>query len=760
MASAYNHIILPLAPERDVRTQLRWGAADFRARFGREPEGLWFPETAVDEARAAPSPPRRACASPCWPPPRRRGSGPSGPTSRGRSCDGEPVDARRTYRWCHPARPTCWIDIVFYDGALSADLAFGEAWKSAAALVERASAPRRPTAGSVCAATDGETFGHHHRFAERALAYALPVEAPRAGVDVVTVAGALRAIPPDMQVQVPPSSWSCAHGLERWRSDCGCSTGGQPGATQAWRAPVRAALDVVRSAVDEVFERRGATVLVDPWSARDAYGEVVVGTASVEAFAAAHVTGGGADEAALVEALTLLEAERHALLMYTSCGWFFWDLAGLETVQVLRYAARALDLLEELGEEAPRDAVLEVLAGATSNVAAEGTGADVWRRRVEPARVDATRVAAALALAELLDLPRPGRHPVGSGVGGPGPGGRLRGGDLRAHRGLPGERVGVLRHGDPGPPPHPPAHDPGVGRHRARGPRGDRGRCGPPTRRATPRCSRGSSRASPPGRRPRRCCGASSTASAPPPSASRRRCPPPAAAPTAAGRARLTPCLQEVLVEAVERALAGGGDEATRAGPRRARRRPRGGGRPRHHPVHGPGARRARCGGGATTCRRWGPGSAWPSTAWASPSRSGDPSPGPRPGSSWSARSRRRARRSAGAQSIGAASSSMRSALEPDDPQQVVDLVGLALLRQRRERPAEAEGEDEPVVEAGDDVLGAGQLAEPLVGPEADAAALGHRVAEAERHDVEPPVVGDAADLGQDLRVAHVPVQR
>jgi hypothetical protein len=464
--------------------------------------------------------------------------------------DGEPVDARRTYRWCHPERDDLSIDIVFYDGALSADLAFGEAWKSAAALVERAKLAA-PDGGLVCAATDGETFGHHHRFAERALAYALPVEAPRAGVDVVTVAGALRARPPELQVQVSPSSWSCAHGVERWRSDCGCSTGGQPGATQGWRGPVREALDLVRAAVDEVFERRGAAVLADPWAARDAYGAVIVGSTSVEAFAAAHVTAGGADEATVVEALTLLEAERHALLMYTSCGWFFWDLAGLETVQVLRYAARALDLLEELGEDTPREAMLDVLAGATSNVAGEGSGADVWRRRVEPGRVDARRVAASLALAELL-----GSGPPEGRVGGfevttfertlacRGSESVCSGTVTLVHRRtrrrttlawgaieLGGLGVtGAVREADP-------ARDAEV-QHGLQGALAS----GAPATALLRRIVDGFG----PGT-----FGAEATLSPPP------------VAPAPAGRARLTPCLQDVLVEAVERALAGGGDEAS-----------------------------------------------------------------------------------------------------------------------------------------------------------------------------------------------------
>jgi hypothetical protein len=549
LASAYNHIILPLAPERDVRTQLRWGAADFRARFGREPEGLWFPETAVDEAVLAIAAEEGVRFTVLAPTQAARVR-PLGSDDPWQELDGEPVDARRTYRWCHPERRDLFVDVVFYDGALSADLAFGEAWKSAAALVERAKVAA-PDGGLVCAATDGETFGHHHRFAERALAYALPVEAPRAGVDVVTVAGALRARPPELQVQVAPSSWSCAHGLERWRSDCGCSTGGQPGADQRWRAPVRAALDVVRSAVDEVFERRGAGVLGDPWVARDAYGAVVVGSRSVEAFAAEHVTGGGADEAALVEALTLLEAERHALLMYTSCGWFFWDLAGLETVQVLRYAARALDLVEELGEEAPRDAVLEVLADAASNVAGEGSGADVWRRRVEPARVDATRVAAALALAELL-----GSGPPEGRVGGfevttfertlacRGSESVCSGTVILVHRRT--RRRTTLAWGaiDLG----------GLGVTGAvREADADRDatvqqalqealRSGAPATALLRRIVDGFGPAT---------FGAEAALA------------PPASAPAPTGRARLTPCLQEVLVEAVERALAGGGDEAT-----------------------------------------------------------------------------------------------------------------------------------------------------------------------------------------------------
>jgi hypothetical protein len=376
IAQAYSHPILPLASDRDVRTQIRWGLADFRHRFGRDAEGMWLPETAVDErvlailveegVRFTILAPHQAETD---------------------------VDTRRTYRWRDA------IDIVFYDGALSHDVAFGMNTTSAQVLVNRVAHGD----GLICIATDGETFGHHHRFTERALAYALPVEAPRRGIDVTTAAAHLRAHPPKDAVEIRTSSWSCEHGVERWRSDCGCSTGGLPGANQRWRAPLRDALDVLHAFATEVFERRGSEVLADPWAARDAYIGVVLGTTSIEAFADRHVTGD------LVEALTLLESQRHALLMYTSCGWFFWDLAGIETIQILRYAARLVDLLRELDEKPPMDEVLDLLAHAESNQPGEGTGRDVWERHVLPERVDATRVVAHLALADLLEGEDPGR---------------------------------------------------------------------------------------------------------------------------------------------------------------------------------------------------------------------------------------------------------------------------------------------------------------------------------------------------------------
>jgi hypothetical protein len=393
---------MPLCNDRDLRTQVRWGQADFRTRFGREPHGMWLPETAVDDRVLAVlaeegirftilAPGQVAAVRPLH-------HGDEGPGDW-QGVDLHSLDTRRVYRWRHAGRPELGIDLVVYDGDISHDVAFGGFPSQVVVdrIVQR-SGDTGPdgTDGLVAVACDGETFGHHHHFADRGVAYALSIEAGRRGVGVPQLDSWVAEHPPQWEAQVRLSSWSCAHGVGRWLEDCGCHTGGEPGWNQAWRGPLRAALDILRDAAAEIFERRGGKVLRDPWEARDAYADVLLDAVSIDDFVAAHVTG---DQ---VEALTLLESQRHSLLMYTSCGWFFNDLAGIETLQILRYAARCMDLLDELGEDVPRDAFFDTLAKASSNRPHEGDGRTLWTTRVEPARADGGRVAAHLALTELL----------------------------------------------------------------------------------------------------------------------------------------------------------------------------------------------------------------------------------------------------------------------------------------------------------------------------------------------------------------------
>ncbi len=413
LAQAYGHIILPLATERDVRTQVRWGLADVRHRFGRQAQGMWLPECAVSEdvlavlaeegvAFTILAPHQIAAVRPLADPSGLRQDGRAGRGDGGawEEVPGAP-GVHRPYRWQHPTRPDLGLDLVVYDGGLSNDVAFGLGRMASSELVERAASAGE---GMVVVATDGETFGHHHRWAERSIAYALAVEARRQGVTAATLTAALATVRPTTQARVRTSAWSCAHGVGRWQDDCGCSTGGQPGDDQRWRAPLRAALDLLRDALHEVADRRGPSLLRDPWAARDAYIEVLLGGCTPDAIAAEHVIGDRAD------AFTLLEAMRSGMAMYTSCGWFFHDLAGLETVQVLRYAARVIDLLSELGERPPTADFLAVLATARSNRAEEGDGAQVWRTHVESARVGPSRVAAHLALTSVLAGQAPPRR--------------------------------------------------------------------------------------------------------------------------------------------------------------------------------------------------------------------------------------------------------------------------------------------------------------------------------------------------------------
>ena len=385
IAQAYGHIILPLANDRDIRTQIRWGLADFDHRFGRPATGMWLPECAVND-RVLEILAEEDVAFTVLAPGQAEGG----------------VDTTRLHRWVHPDGERS-VALVFYDGGLSHDAAFGLGALTSEALVDRVASGH----GLVTLAADGETFGHHHNWGDRLLAYALAVEAPARRLPVRTlndyVAAQRKGARP---VEVKESSWSCAHGVARWREDCGCSTGGDPGWNQRWRTPLREALDRLRDGAIEVFERRGAAVLRDPWAARDAYIDVLLGRRTADDFGAEHVTGDR------VEAFTLLESQRHAMSMYTSCGWFFNDIAGIETQQVLRYAARVVDLLGELGEDPGVSEFLTVLEKAESNDPSEGTGRAIWDRHVVPSRVDARRTAGHLALFDLFERRSP-RGPAG-----------------------------------------------------------------------------------------------------------------------------------------------------------------------------------------------------------------------------------------------------------------------------------------------------------------------------------------------------------
>ncbi|HAZ08608.1 MAG TPA: glycoside hydrolase [Elusimicrobia bacterium] len=400
IAQPFHHAILPLADSRDRETEIRWGLADFRKRFGREAEGMWLPECAVDDATLA-ALARAGVKFTILEPHQAESVRPlAGGTWRPAK---ESLRAGAPYLWRGEEGEE--LALFFYDGPLSRAVAFENAMSDSRLFARRIASHLPPTAedGLCLLATDGESYGHHARFGEMGLAHLLRYALPHVGVEAVNLGWYLAKHPPRHQVRLKSggTSWSCAHGVERWRSDCGC--GEAEGHHQRWRRPLREALERLRGLLAALYEEQARGLVPDPWAARDAYGAVVLdrGEETIQRFLSAHVPG-IKDEASRVRALKLLELQRHSLMMFTSCGWFFDELSRLEPVQVLLYAARALELARDLGTELEKGFVSD-LALAPSNDAALQDGAGVWERRVKPQVVTRDHVAAHYAAALLFE---------------------------------------------------------------------------------------------------------------------------------------------------------------------------------------------------------------------------------------------------------------------------------------------------------------------------------------------------------------------
>jgi alpha-amylase/alpha-mannosidase (GH57 family) len=422
LAQAYNHMIMPLANTRDKRTQVLWGIRDFVHRFGRPPEGMWLPETAVDletlEVLASEGiaftilAPHQAGRVRMLAPPEKKGEkrDPRGKEGKVASepwqdVGGGKVDPRLPYLCRLPSGGQ--IALFFYDGPMARDVAFGGLLNNGVDFAQRlvGGFGEKDQPQLVHIATDGESYGHHHRFGDMALAFCLQhVEAN--DLAAVTVYGEfLEKYPPTHEVEIiEETSWSCAHGIERWRSDCGCRIEAKPGWDQAWRTPLREALDWLRDGLSPLFEQEMSKFSSNPWQTREAYIEVILDRSPgrVEEFLSRQAERElSRDEQ--VRALHLLEMQRQAMLMYTSCGWFFDEISGIETTQILGYASRAMQLAQEFGGADFEGGFLKRLEKAPSNLARYKTGAAVFRTQVKPMRLDLIRVAAHHAIASQFD---------------------------------------------------------------------------------------------------------------------------------------------------------------------------------------------------------------------------------------------------------------------------------------------------------------------------------------------------------------------
>jgi alpha-amylase/alpha-mannosidase (GH57 family) len=404
LAQVYNHIIMPLANTHDKHTQVLWGIRDFEYRFKRFPEGMWLAETAVDietlEVLAEKGIKFTILAPGQASKTRKIGFG------KWKDVSGSRIDPTMPYQCRLPSGST--ITIFFYDGPISHAVAFeyllnrGEDFANHL-LSGFSDARQWPQILHI--ATDGETYGHHHRFGDMALAYALNYIESNGMARLTNYGEYLEKHPPTHEVQIfENSSWSCVHGIERWRDNCGCHSGRHTAWNQEWRKPLREALDWLRDRLAFIYEHIASTYLKDPWRARNEYIDMILDRSeeNTKRFFKKHATKDLTPEEHIT-VLKLLEMQRHALLMYTSCGWFFDDISGIETVQVIQYAGRAIQLSEELFKESLEDAFKLRLSQAKSNLSQHQDGSRIYENFVKPAMIDLMKVGAHYAVSSLFE---------------------------------------------------------------------------------------------------------------------------------------------------------------------------------------------------------------------------------------------------------------------------------------------------------------------------------------------------------------------
>ena len=404
IAQVYNHMIMPLANERDKQTQVKWGKKDFEYRFGREPEGMWLAETAVDDdtlrvlvengIKFTILSPYQAQSI------RKEGENNWQDVSWGN------IDPARSYRYYIKSAPGKYIDLFFYDGAISKSVAFDELLKDGNKFVNRLKdgiSTLRNYPQLINIATDGESYGHHTKFGDMALAYAMKLKVKDAGFIITNYAEYLEKYRSDWEVDIKPvSSWSCFHGVGRWSDDCGCSTGGHPGWNQKWRKPLRNALDYLRDETISIFKKFGKKYFLNPELTRDNYINVILDRSetSVKSFQEEFFVP-DLDNEQKIQAMELLEIQRQAMLMYTSCGWFFSEISGIETVQIMKYAARVMQLAKTFVKKDLETKFLEILSEAKSNLPEFGNGKDVYERFVKPSVVTPKQIVSLWAISSL-----------------------------------------------------------------------------------------------------------------------------------------------------------------------------------------------------------------------------------------------------------------------------------------------------------------------------------------------------------------------
>jgi len=400
IAQVYSHLIMPLASARDKETQIIWGLQDFEKRFKRKAEGMWLAETAADietlEIMAANGVKFTILAPAQCARTRKIGE------HHWHEERNATVDPKKPYICNLPSGKS--IILFFYDGPISQTVAFGDTLKSGERFAARllSAFDTREQEQLVHIATDGETYGHHHKFGDMALAYCLDYVKKNKLAKITVYGRYLELFPPQYEAQIiENTSWSCCHGVERWQNNCGCNCCNRADWHQNWRAPLRAALNWLRDSLLLTFETKGKEYFKDIWAARNAYGDVLLDKSQIKNFLETHGTKKALEDKPA--ALKLMELQRNALLSFTSCGWFFDEISGLETVQIMAYAKRAIGYNKALTGQDLEKEFVDKLALAPSNIPSYANGAAVYEQMVKPVSVGLRKVAINYAVTYLLD---------------------------------------------------------------------------------------------------------------------------------------------------------------------------------------------------------------------------------------------------------------------------------------------------------------------------------------------------------------------
>ncbi len=402
MAQAYNHMIMPLANDRDKETQIIWGIQDFEWRFRRKPEGMWLPETAVDlktlellvkyGIKFTILSPYQAAEI------KKIGE------EEWVDVQGGKIDSQQPFLCPLPSGKE--IAIFFYDGQISNDVAFGGLLYNGENLAKRLLSVfpgDMEESRLVHIATDGETYGHHYQFGNMALSYCVEFLEKDQLAKFTNYAEYLESFPPTQEVKIMENTaWSCSHGVKRWAQDCGCHIG-HSGWNQKWRAPLKEAMDWLRDELGPLYEKHLAQYVKDPWQLRNDYIQILLdrSTANIERFFSEHIPSKVTPDER-VKILKLLELQKNTMFSYTSCGWFFDDIGGIEAKQILQYAARAIQLANEVTAADLEPGFLKILQSAKSNDPKLKDGKKIYEQSIKQSATNLQDMVAQYAMCALF----------------------------------------------------------------------------------------------------------------------------------------------------------------------------------------------------------------------------------------------------------------------------------------------------------------------------------------------------------------------